>query len=153
MLSPSTSAEEKIKLTWLVCDLDAAGGVTLANLTRVLQMARAGMHPAEGDAGAAPEGGEGGGEPASPQTPFLARRESYQQREFAKFDVDGDRKLDYAEFAAFVHAHKEVLELGSELIKERLASADLLSNLTATVAKIKRERSVKAVEAQGAGTA
>ena len=44
ILSPNTSAEEKVKLAFLLCDLDSSGGVTLANLTRVLELAEEGLY-------------------------------------------------------------------------------------------------------------
>ena len=103
-----------MKLAFLLCDLDATGGVTLANLTRVLGLANPGLQPATaGSSGAA----DGGAPPASPAArgggggvPFLQRSDSARRAAFDKYDLDGDRVLDLHEFAAFVREHTDILE-------------------------------------------
>ena len=154
LLSPSTSRDEKAKLAFLLCDLDAAGGVTLANLTRVLEMAQAGMNPATADvatatadADAATAADPTAEPPTSPQTPFVARSASRQEAAFAKFDVNNDRRLDFDEFRSFVAANPSILAVSDDVVRGRLAQAgqgELLSQVSSAVAKIKRERSDRA---------
>ena len=149
LLSPSTSKEEKIKLSFLLCDLNADGAVTLAELLRVLEMARA-VHPLapEDSASAFLPGfsqrllssSPAASEPV-PGTPqhFFSRTSSGQVRAFASFDSDGDRVLTFDEFAAFCEEHAEVLDMSAALVRSRLRQADLLEGVSATVSKIKRE--------------
>ena len=149
ILSPSTSPEEKIKLAFLLCDLDAAGGVTLANLLHILSYAKAdeanataaaptdGSAAADASAGAA-SGAEGGASP--PSKPFLQRSGSTMERDFHKFDSNNDRVLDFGEFRNFLEAHPDVLALSTSVMRSRLGQANLLSPLAETVGRIKEER-------------
>ena len=126
LLSPDVSADDKIKLTFLLCDLDSTGGVTLAELTRVLEMAKAGMNPAISSAlASSPADGVNvnadatmpadatkpadATTPAEANVPFIERSESRKQAAFAQFDVNHDKELDYDEFRAFVLAHEDVM--------------------------------------------
>ena len=144
LLSPSTSKEEKIKLSFLLCDLNADGAVTLSDLLRVLEMARA-VHPlaAEASVSVASTSATSASAATAPArgapAPFLSRTASAQGRAFASFDSDGDRVLNFDEFAAFCEEHAEVLDMSAALVRSRLQQTDLLEGLSAMVSKIKRE--------------
>ena len=141
VLRPASAAVQ-VKLAFLLCDLDSSGGVTLDNLTRILQMSRAANPAATNHPTAATA-------PPPAEMPFLARSASQQASTFARFDVDGNKQLDFDEFATFVLEHPDVLDLSTSLVQERLQAADLLSSLASTVAKIKRQRSGAAESAGG----
>lgn len=137
LLSPQTSAEEKVKLAFLLCDVDASGGVSLSNLVSVLQYANDHRLPVGGgDAPAAPPSGaadEGA-------VPFLQRSESKMEEAFAKYDVDGNKLLDYQEFCAFLRDNPDVLQLSASMIHEKLEKAELVEDVESTIAKVKTER-------------
>ena len=136
LLSPNASAEEKVKAAFLLCDLDASGGVTLANLTRVLELCHAGANLTADPSAVA-------------VTPFYQQSEPRRLSAFSKYDVNKDRVLDYEEFAAFVRDHTDILAASEGLMRGRLGSTtELLPSLTESVAKIKRERSEKAAVMQ-----
>ena len=139
ILSPSTSPEEKVKLAFLLCDLDAAGGVTLANLLHILSYAKA-----DETSAAAPTDGSADGEGGvTPAPPFLQRSGSTMERDFLKFDANNDKVLDFDEFRNFLAAHPDVLALSTSVVHSRLGQSNLLSPLQETVGRIKEERGQK----------
>jgi len=156
LLSPNASAEEKVKAAFLLCDLDASGGVTLANLTRVLELCHAGANLAADPPAADPSTADPStADPSTADPSAVAVTPFYQQSEprrlsaFSKYDVNKDRVLDYEEFAAFVRDHTDILAASEGLMRGRLGSTtELLPSLTESVAKIKRERSEKAAVMQ-----
>ena len=146
LLSPNASAEEKVKAAFLLCDLDASGGVTLANLTRVLELCHAGANLAADPPAADPSTADPS---AVAVTPFYQQSEPRRLSAFSKYDVNKDRVLDYEEFAAFVRDHTDILAASEGLMRGRPGSTtELLPSLTESVAKIKRERSEKAAVMQ-----
>jgi len=137
LLSSATSPEEKVKLAFLLCDLEASGGVTLANLLRVLSFAR--PAGADADAGGPVEGGSASAN-GDVTPPFLQRSASTMERDFLAHDVNGDQELDFGEFVAFLAANPEVLNSTTGVMTSRLKAADLLQPLSETVDRIKHAR-------------
>jgi len=129
LLSPSCSAEDKLKLAFLTCDMDASGGVSLADLKAVFQYTTG--HSIGGSI-AAPGG--------SPAPPALSRSKSSLEKAFAKYDADQSGELDYAEFSKFVEEHVELLQMARSMAQDRLPGLSL-SELAKEVPEMKRERS------------
>ena len=134
ILSPSTSADEKIKLAFLLCDVDAKGGVTLSNLLTILAYSDGAS--ARGEAGPTTDEGD---EQAATE-PFVQRTRSKMETEFARFDVNGDQVLDYEEWKQFVAANPDILGASTSVMKDKLGKAGGDELLSKTVEKIKVER-------------
>ena len=142
ILSPNTSPEEKVKLAFLLCDVDASGGVSLSELLKVLTYAGPGLGSRRAAGVASAADAPTGSPPTSPASrPFLQRTKSSMQREFDKHDTNHDTVLDFDEFRAFVAANSDVLELSTGIMQDKLAQVDLLKPLQAVVTTIKRDRS------------
>jgi Ca2+-binding EF-hand superfamily protein len=144
LISPQTSAAEKVKLAFLLCDLDASGGVTLDNLVEVLRLAT-GMNTQsgaglEGDAGVANAAKPMADHSASTEPAFLQLTTSQLEGLFAKFDTNGDRVLNYEEFTEFLIGCPEVMQMSSALIQEKLSNAKLLQPLQESMDRIRKVR-------------
>jgi lysophosphatidylcholine acyltransferase/lyso-PAF acetyltransferase len=144
--SPSTSVEDKVKLAFLLMDVDGSGRVSLANLKDIIEHARARevsyeitSAAAEGDNGEPPKSS-----PAAASPPFLTRTESKMEAAFAKHDLDGSHSLSLSEFRTFLKEYRDVLELSSGILHEKLSQANLVQPIEGTIeaalSKIKGER-------------
>ena len=97
ILSPTTSTRDKMRLAFLLTDLDAVGGVSLQNLQATLAFV-ASRHPGHGggDGDDDGDGGSNGGGDVTLSVPMLSRSESSIARAFDQCDLDGDSLLSYA---------------------------------------------------------
>ena len=147
VLSPSCSMEEKLKLAFLTCDMDASGGVSLSNLQGVIEYAVArDVSLAAAASAAAPRPA------ASAEPPLLARSPSVRAdalaAAFAKHDRDGNKLLDYEEWCAFVGEHADLLQLNLDVAADRMGA---LGDLALTVPTMKAERQASRVAATRGG--
>ena len=147
VLSPSCSMEEKLKLAFLTCDMDASGGVSLHNLQGVIEYAVArDVSLAAAASAAAPRPA------ASAEPPLLARSPSVRAdalaAAFAKHDRDGNKLLDYDEWCAFVGEHADLLQLNLDVAADRMGA---LGDLALTVPTMKAERQASRVAATRGG--
>ena len=136
MISPETTADEKVKLAFLLCDVDASGGVSLSNLLSLIGYAQnhdikvpsvTAASPKSDDASAA----------APKQPPMLKRSATSMSRAFDAYDDSGEGAL-FDQFRAFLKANLDVLSF-TALLQDKLKNAELLADEDA-VNRIKQER-------------
>jgi lysophosphatidylcholine acyltransferase/lyso-PAF acetyltransferase len=151
LISPHTSSDEKVKLAFLLCDVDASGGVSVANLLSLLDYAKAhGLDLGSDGGGAASSSSPtaaisptavAAGPPKPKPPPLLQRSATSLNRAFAEHSASGGSVLSFEEFRAFLNANPDVLSLSARLMQDKLHSAELLKPMEEAVGRIKKERS------------
>ena len=129
LLSPNCATEDKLRLAFLICDLDGSGVVEPHELHQA-RPARAPIHarsPVKRASAVPPSPTQlvsyatghvqpppsqpkrvdcGGASARPPSPPPLVRTKSAIECAFGKFDTDGDRALNFDEFCAFMRANQ-----------------------------------------------
>ena len=139
MISPETTADEKVKLAFLLCDVDASGGVSLSNLLSLIGYAQSHDIKVPGVTAASPKSDDASAV-APKQPPMLKRSATSMSRAFDAYDDSGEKVLSFDQFRAFLKANPDVLSLSTALLQDKLKNAELLKPMEDAVNRIKQER-------------
>ena len=132
--APHRAISDKMKLAFLLTDIDAAGGVSLDNLRAMLRsVVPDPLDPSDGGAGG------GGGDEGAHRSEGADVDASALEAAFDEFDADGDRLLSYDEWCRFLERHTSAMAASMQLAHRRLAAA-ALDDVVLQVQTIKADR-------------